>query len=153
MRKVEDIQWCIYDIDYWNYNILLNKESLNKIKAWETVKTTIYHDSYLFKSKQDIQEWMKKELLLGLLPPDEYFENNELAIVRPHNNRTDKIAIDISKELVDNLIKSGLDSYNYCYNTRWNKMIFYVNDSEKKKELNEKLIKQKSIHSKHKKWK
>ena len=140
MNNLEDTQWCIFDLDHSNYIFSLNRESLNKIKNWEKIKTTIYHDSYLFKSKNDLKEWMKKELIIWLLWNNESEEQSEV-IVKPYWKESQNVIIEISNSLIENLMNCKLNDYEYCFNSRGNKMNFYVNDSWKKEDLNERLNK------------
>ena len=139
----EGTEWCIFDLDYSNYLFSLNRDSINKIKNWEKKESTIYHNSYLFKSKEDLQERMKKELILWLLS-----DNNSEIIVEPYEKGSKQVIIRISKNLLENLINSEWDNYEICYNSRWNKMNFYINDSSEKKELNQKIDSLKEKYSK-----
>lgn len=105
MHNSENTQWCIFDLDHSNYIFSLDRESLNKIKNWEKLKTTIYHDSYLFKSKKDLKEWMKKELIIWLLSNNEP-EGQPEVIVRPYWKESQNVIIEISNSLIENLMNS-----------------------------------------------
>ena len=150
MGRTSDTQWCIFNLNSCNYEFSLKKETLNKIKEWKSVNTTIYHDSYSFRTKEDIQERMKKQLVLWLLSEEERSEENTEVVVRPHKHKSEKIMIDISENLLDELMQSESDKYSYCYSNRWNKMIFYINESENKQALNERIKFQKNLHAKKK---
>ena len=148
MEKTEDAQWCIYSIDYWNYSISLGEEALKKIKSWENVTATIYHDSYLFRGKEDIRERMRRELVLWLLSDQEYSEKNRDVIMRSMDEESKKVIVDISKNLVDNLLQSEGNESWYCYNTRWNKISFYTKGSPDSEKLEERIELLKKLYKK-----
>lgn len=139
-------EWCIFNLDHWDYNFLLNKSSINKIKNWEKICSTIYHDSYYLKNKDDIQERMKKELIIWLLSSNEDQANQQEVIVTPYTKESKKVTIKISNNLLENLLKSEWDIYEYCYNSRGNKMDFFINESPKKDDLNEEIT---SLEERH----
>ena len=138
MHNSENTQWCIFDLDHSNYIFSLDRESLNKIKNWEKLKTTIYHDSYLFKSKKDLKEWMKKELIIWLLSNNEP-EGQPEVIVRPYWKESQNVIIEISNSLIENLMNSEWNDYEYCFNSRGNKMNFYTDNNPKRKEINQRI--------------
>lgn len=137
-QKSENTEWCIFYLDYSNYSLSLNKNTINKIKNWEEIKSTIYHDSHLFKTKEDIQERMKKELIIWLKNNDSTEKYNDI-IIEPYWNKSEKVIIRISNNLLENLINSEWENYEYCLNSRGNKITFYINDNTERKELNNKL--------------
>ena len=138
-KKQENTEGWIFDLDYSNYKFSLNKNSLKKIKEWEEIKTTIYHNSYLFKTKEDLKDWMKKELIIWLLWNDS--DNQSEILIEEDWQESKEIIIKISESLLENLINTEWDSYEYCYNTRGNKIDFYINESSKKNELNNEIEK------------
>lgn len=147
-QKSENTEWCIFDLDFSNYSFSLNRNSLNKIKNWEKIKSTIYHNSYLFKTKEDLQERMKKELIIWLLWNNDWKENSEIK-VEPYEKESSKVIIRISNNLLENLINSEWNSYEYCFNSRGNKMIFYINSSTEKEELKNEIEELNKKHSKN----
>lgn len=147
MTKWENTEWWIFDLDYSNFNISLNRESLYEIKKWGKIESIIFHNSYLFKTKEDLQERMKKELIIWLTH-DDIKEGWEEVIIEPYWNTSNKVIINISNNLLENLINYEWDCYEYCLNSRGNKMNFYVNNSTDKKELNNKIEELKIKYSK-----
>ena len=147
-QKSENTEWCIFDLDFSNYSFSLNRNSLNKIKNWEKIKSTIYHNSYLFKTKEDLQERMKKELIIWLLWNNDWKENSEIK-VEPYEKESSKVIIRISNNLLENLINYEWNSYEYCFNSRGNKMIFYINSSTEKEELKNEIEELNKKHSKN----
>ena len=132
MEEKSHIQWCIYDIEHSDYNFALNRKTLNKIENWENVEMVLHHyppnDSI-----ENIQERMKKALVLGLLSDKDRVEKMTNALVKNHTKDSKDVTIKISKDLIQTLLEFKWDSfwsgYEYRYNFRWDKMIFYVNDS------------------------
>lgn len=138
-----NIEWCIYDMDSNDYSFSINKENLNKIKDWEAYKTIMYHSSWSRNSLEDIQERMKKSLILWLLSDEERRKNMTDALVKGYTKESNEITINISKRLLDTLLEFEwwltLNEYEYRYNMRWDKMYFYVNDSYDKQCLNDNI--------------
>ena len=128
----QNIEWCIYDIRHGDYNFSLNKETLNKIEDWENVEMVLHHYSDN-DSIENIQERMRKTLILGLLSNKDRREKMTNALVMDHTKESKRVTINISKELIQNLLEFKWNcfwiGYEYRYNMRWDKMIFYVKDS------------------------
>ena len=104
----------------------------------------IHHYSSHYNSIEDIQEWMKKTLILWLLSNKDRPETTTKADVRNHFKNSKEVTINISNELIENLLKFKWtvfwNGYEYRYNKHtWDKMIFYVNDSFEKECLQDNI--------------
>lgn len=127
----EHRQWAFYDIDHNDYHVSLKKSTLHKIKEWNIIKWTIVYISYgLDKMKKLTQ----KDLFLSLLSNAERSRIlNETKIIYA----SDALWMQISEKLLDTLIDTNYDDYEYRYNfIWWDKIHFYVN--EKQHAFNEK---------------
>lgn len=131
-ENLSNIEWCIYDLRHGDYNFSLNKETLNKIENWENVEMVLHHypDN---DSVENIQERMRKTLILGLLSDKDRREKMTNALVTHHTKESKRVTINISKELIQALSEFKwnhfFSGYEYRYNIGWDKMIFYVEDS------------------------
>ena len=130
-KKSDNIEWCIYDIEHHDYNFSLNKETLDKISNWENVEMVLHH--YPRGSIEDIQERMRKDLVLWLLSEKDRRYRMTNALVINHARDSKRVTINLAKELIETLSEFKWDSfasgYEYRYNLAWDKMIFYVYDS------------------------
>ena len=136
-EDLSNIEWCFYNIDKHDYSFSLNKETLNKIKNWENAEMVMYHYTSHSNSIESIQEWMKKTLILWLLSNKDRQERETNADVRNHFRDSKEVTINISNELIENLLKFKWSVFWNGYHCRYNKytrdkMIFYVNDSFEK---------------------
>ena len=136
-EDLSNLEWCIYNIDKHDYSFSLNKETLNKIKNWEKAEMVMHHYTPHGNSIESIQEWMKKNLILWLLSNQDRLKSKTNADIKNHFRDSKEVTINISNELIENLLKFKWtvfwNGYEYRYNKRtWDKMIFYVNDSFEK---------------------
>ena len=131
LDDIMKIEWWIYDIDHNDYSLSLNKDSLEKVLAWEELKRTLYLSSHNF-SIDDVQEWMRKELIIWLLSDEDRANEMTDALVKWNNKPSEKVSLKIARNLLENLLGfewgSFSDSYDYRYNMRWDKILFYVLD-------------------------
>lgn len=136
----KNIEWCIYDMDHNDYSFSINKETLNQIKNWEEFRTTMYYSSSQRKSLEDIQQRMRKNLIIWLLSDEERRKNMTDALVKNYKRESEEVIMNISNRLLENLLEFEwwypLDEYEYRYNMRWDKMYFYMNDSYNRQWLN-----------------
>lgn len=136
----KNIEWCIYDMDHNDYSFSINKETLNQIKSWEEFRTTMYYSSSQRKSLEDIQQRMRKNLIIWLLSDEERRKNMTDALVKSYKRESEEVIMNISNRLLENLLEFEwwypLDEYEYRYNMRWDKMYFYMNDSYNRQWLN-----------------
>ena len=138
LDEIKKIEGGIYDIDHNDYSVSLNKESLQNILNWKEIKRTLYLSSHSIDS---IQEWMRKELIIWLLSDKERNKEMTEALVKGNQKDSEKVSINISKRLLENLLafegNSFSDSYDYRYNMRWDKILFYVtNEWRNRRRLN-----------------
>ena len=142
MDKKEYIEWWIYDVDHNDYSFSLNKDSLNNVINWENIKTTLYY-SFNWKSIDEVENWMKKDLVMCLLSDEECRKKMSEAIAQNNNKESAQITVKISKRLLENLLKFKWSifwwDFEYRYNAMGDKMHFYVNDSFDKKWLSDDL--------------
>ena len=142
MNEKTWIEWGIFDAEHNDYSFSLNKNTLRKINDWESIQTILYYN-FNWKSINDFENWMRKKLVICLLSDDERRKNMSDAIVLNYTKESELVTIKISKHLLDNLLDfewwSFSDDYEYRYNTGWDKMHFYVNDSHSKTMLNDSL--------------
>lgn len=133
----QDIEWWIYDMDHNDYFLSFNKNTIQKIKDWEVSESVIFYTSQNH-SLQDIEEYMRKKLILWLLSDEDRKNKMSNAVV---NKDWKNVFINISKDLLDTLLafKSNYicHAYEYRYNTHWDKMQFYVDDNYQKTCLND----------------
>lgn len=125
MEKEPHIQWAFYDVDHYDYYISLNKNSLEKIKEWNIIKSKIVYSSFdIEQNKKMIQ----KKLFITLLTDEERKKNrSETKFIRSD----EKVCLKISNYLLNNLIEANLEDYEHRYDAMWNKIHFLIADSEK----------------------
>lgn len=132
-EDLSNIEWCIYDIDHHDYKFSLNKETLNKIKNWEKAEMVMYHYISHGELIKNIQERMRKTLILWLLSNENRRKEMTNAVVKNHSKDSKEVIINISNELIENLLEfkwsAFWNSYDYRYNIGWDKMMFYKDNS------------------------
>ncbi len=142
MDGKEYIEWWIYDVDHNDYFFSLNKDSLSKVINWESIKTTLYY-SFNWKSIDEVENWIKKDLVMCLLSDEERRKKMSEAIAQNNNKDSTKVTIKISKKLLENLLEFEWSmfwgDFEYRYNVRGDKMHFYMNDSFDRKWLSDNL--------------
>ena len=129
LEEIRKLEWCIYDVDHNDYSVSLNKDSLQKVLDWEEIKRTLYVSSH---SIEDIQEWMRKELFIWLLSDEDRKKQMTEAYVTWNQKDSETVRMNISNQLLENLLAfewgTFSDSYDYRYNMRGDKILFYVLD-------------------------
>lgn len=129
LDEIRKLEWCIYDVDHNDYSVSLNKDSLQKVLDWEEIKRTLYVSSH---SIEDIQEWMRKELFIWLLSDEDRKKQMTEAYVTWNQKDSETVRMNISNQLLENLLAfewgTFSDSYDYRYNMRGDKILFYVLD-------------------------
>jgi len=124
MEKESHIQWALYDVDHYDYYISLNKETLEKIKEWNIIKSKIVYSSYDYEQNKKM---IQKKLFITLLTNEERIKNRwETKFI--HTN--EKVWLKISNYLLNTLIEANLEDYEHRYDTMWNKIHFLIADSE-----------------------
>ena len=93
------IDWWIYDIDHNDYSLSLNKDSLEKVLAWEELKRTLYLSSHNL-SIDDVQEWMRKELIIWLLSDEDRANEMTDALVKWNNKPSEKVSLKIENVIL-----------------------------------------------------
>ena len=126
-------EWVIFEKSNQDYFFLLDEESLKKISNWENIETELFFHSQN-ESTNNIKEKTKKELTLNLLTEDERRKEMTNTII---NQSINIVNIKISKELIENILNSQNDHYEYRYNKTLDKMHFYIKDSLNKEILKE----------------
>jgi len=124
MEKEPHIQWAFYDVDHYDYYISLNKETLEKIKEWNIIKSKIVYSSYDYEKNQKM---IQKKLFITLLTNEERKKNRwETKFIRTE----EKVWLKISNYLLNNLIEDNPEDYEHRYDTMWNKIHFLIADSK-----------------------
>ena len=130
LDEMSKIEWCIFDIDHNDYSLSLNKDSVKKVLSWDEIKRTLYIS---WHSLDEIQEWMRKELIIWLLSDDDRKKEMTEACVKWIRKDSEVVRMNISNKLLENLLAfewGGFsDSYDYRYNMRGDKILFYVLDN------------------------
>ena len=154
------IEWWFYDTFRKNFCISINSDSIENIKNWKNVRINIFCLS-------ELRETTIKELSF-LLMTDEEFQTAKEAAKQEESTEIiwsqsiveelpNEIRIKISKQLLDDLLWHGWDSFEYCNDSnKWhnnhqeNTMEFLVKDfvryGKKKKRNKEKSRLQDSIN-------
>ena len=128
MGKESHIQWAFYCVDNSDYYVSLKKDTLNKIKEWNIIKSKI-----VFLTNKDIKQLVQKKLFITLLTDEERIKNrSETKFV----HTTDSIWLKISNKLLNILIEGNPEDYEHRYDAMWNKIHFLIDESERP--LNEK---------------
>lgn len=83
IEDLQNLEWCIFDIDHNDYFFSLDKETINKINDWEE-RVVVLHHSSSSDCLNDIQERMRKELVLWLLSNEERRKEMTDAVVKNH---------------------------------------------------------------------
>lgn len=132
-EDLSNLEWCIYDIDHHDYDFSLNRETLNKIKNWEKAEMVMHYYTPHGNSIEDIQESMRKTLILWLLSNKDRIKIMTDAVVKNHFRTSKEVTINISNELIENLLEfkwsAFWNGYEYRYNIGWDKITFYIDDS------------------------
>jgi hypothetical protein len=124
MEKESHIQWALYDVDHYDYYISLNKETLEKIKEWNIIKSKIVYSSYDYEQNKKM---VQKKLFITLLTEKERRKNRwETKFIRTD----EKVWLKISNYLLNNLIEANLEDYEHRYDAMWNKIHFLINETE-----------------------
>ena len=126
-------EWVIFEKSNQDYFFILDEESLKKISNWENIETELFFHSQN-ENTNNIKEKTKKELTLSLLTEDERKKEMTNTII---NQSINIVNIKISKELIENILNSQNDHYEYRYNKTSDKMHFYIKDSLNKEILKE----------------
>lgn len=126
-------EWVIFEKSNQDYFFLLDEKSLKKISNWENIETELFFHSQN-ENTNNIKEKTKKELTLSLLTEDERKKEMTNTII---NQSINIVNIKISKELIENILNSQNDHYEYRYNKTSDKMHFYIKDSLNKEILKE----------------
>lgn len=123
MEQESHIQWAIYCTNNFDYYISLNRDTLDKIKGWNIVKSKI-----VILSDEDIKERTQKNLFITLLTEEERKkERQETKIIQT----TDKVWLKISDRLLNILIEENPEDYEHRYNAMWDKIHFLIKDEER----------------------
>lgn len=123
MEKESHIQWAFYCVDNFDYYVSLNQDTLNKIKEWNIIKSKI-----VFLTNEDIKKLVQKKLFITLLTDEERIKNRrETKII----HTTDSVWLKISNRLLNILIKENPEDYEHRYDTRWNKIHFLIDETER----------------------
>ena len=153
-ENISHIQWAIYCADNFDYYISLNRDTLNKIKEWNIIKSKIV---YLSNKEEIIRNLTQKNLFITLLTDEERIKNRWETMI---TDTTDSVCLKISNRLLDILIgdnseeewkkdseeewkkdpekksKDGPEHYEHRYNVMQDKMHFLIKNE--KKPFNEK---------------
>ena len=124
MEKESHIQWAIYDVDHYDYYVSLNKETLEKIKEWNIIKSKIVYSSYDYEQNKKM---IQKKLFITLLSEEERRKNRwETKFIRTD----EKVWLKISNYLLNTLIEANLEDYEHRYDAMWNKIHFLINETK-----------------------
>ncbi len=130
MWKESHIKWALYDVDHYDYYISLNKETLEKIKEWNIIKSKIVYSSYDYEQNKKM---IQKKLFITLLTDEERKKNRwETKFIRSD----EKVCLKISERLLNILIDENPQDYEHRYDAMWNKIHFLIDETERP--LNEK---------------
>jgi len=124
MEEESHIQWAFYDLDHMDYYVSLNKETLEKIKEWNIIKSKIV---YVADKMEDMKKMVQKKLFILLSTKEERLKNRKETIIIRTN---DKVWLKISNELLNTLIEYNPKDYEYRYDTMRNKIHFLINDTQ-----------------------
>jgi hypothetical protein len=125
MEKIPHIQWALYDVDHYDYYVSLNKDSLEKIKEGNIIKSKIVYSSFDIEQNTKM---IQKKLFITLLTDEERQKNrSETKFI--HTN--EKVWLKISNYLLNNLIEANLEDYEHRYDAMWNKIHFLVANPKK----------------------
>lgn len=122
MKNESHVQWAFYDVDHMDYYVSLKKETLDKIKQWDVIKSKI-----VYFSEENIKDLIQKTLFITLLTNEERENRSETRII----HCDDKVWLKISDRLLNILIEEHPEDYEHRYDMMWNKMHFLVDDIEK----------------------
>ena len=123
MEKESHVQWAFYDVDHMDYRVSLNKETLDKVKQWNIIKSKI-----VYYSKNGIKDMVQKKLFITLLTDEERNKDmRETKFIRSD----EKVCLKISNYLLNELITENPEDYEHRYDMMWNKIHFLVDDVEK----------------------
>lgn len=122
MKQESHVQWAIYCTNNFDYYISLNRDTLEKIKDWNIVKSKI-----VILADKEIKEHVQKKLFITLLTDEE--RKNELKETK-FIHTPDKIWLKISDRLLNILMEENPEDYEHRYNTMWDKIHFLIKDEE-----------------------
>jgi len=117
------IQWGILDVDSNDYYISIDKETLNKIKEWNIIKSKI-----VLSTNKDIKKMVQKKLFITLLTDEEKDKKLSETVLR---NNTERVILKISNNLLTILIENNPEDYQVRYEKTWNKIHFLIDDSDR----------------------
>ena len=124
MNKESHIQWIYYNMNNSDYYVSLERETLQHIKEWKTVKSKIVY--YHSRDFDQIEKMVQKKLLMILLIDKNHSKyRKEVKII----DTGDEIWFKISEWLLNALIEWELGEYQHRYDTI-NKMHFLVGEPE-----------------------
>lgn len=116
-------QWDIYDINHYDHYISLNEDTLQKIKEWCLIKSKIVYSSNNLNEKKNL---IQRELRICMLEESERRNIlNEVKII----NTPEYVWLKISQRLLELLVETNVNDYEYRYNWRWDKIHFYIKDN------------------------
>ena len=125
MEKEPHIQWAVYDVDHHDYYVSLNKETLEKIKEWNIIKSKIVYSSYDYEQNKKM---IQKKLFITLLTDEERIKNrSETKFIRTE----EKVWLKISNRLLNILIEGNPEDYEHRYDAMWNKIHFLIANPER----------------------
>ncbi len=124
MEKESHIQWAIYDVDHYDYYVSLNKETLQKIKEWNIIKSRIVFSSYDYETNKKL---VQKDLYITLLSDEDRNKNFwETKFIRT----CEKVWLKISNQILDILINENPKDYEHRYDMMWNKIHFLIKETK-----------------------
>ena len=149
-RTDKDLEWWMFKVNHRDFFITLNKESLLKVLNWENLESELYWN-WDWIDMTELDKWVKKELTFCLLSDSERRENLTEALPIWNYRESEKVTIKISKDLLDKISKHEwgfwYEAYEYRYDTWWNKMFFYVNDSFWREQLKDNIDFYKKVYN------
>lgn len=149
-RTDKNLEWWMFEVDHRDFFIALNQESLLKILNWEELKSELYW-RWNWINIRELDKRVKKELTFCLLSDTERTENLTEALPIWNRKDSEKVTIKISEDLLDKISKYKwgywYEAYEYRYDTMWNKMHFYINDSFWKEQLKDNIDFTKKVYN------
>jgi len=149
-RTNENLEWWMFNVNNRDYFITLNKENLSKVLNWEELKTELYWTRDWINMRK-LDKWVRKELTFCLISDSERRENLTEALPDDNRKESERVKIKISKDLLEKLLDyewgAFANAYQYRYDTRWNKMHFYVNESFERERLKDDIDFYKKVYN------
>ena len=137
-ENFEKLEGCEFDIDHRDYFMAINKDTIKWILEWTDVKMNLYLKSCNIWLNE-MTESMRKELIISILSDEDRRKEMSETVFKDSWKYSDKIRLNISEHLLNNLQNfkwtSFWDAYEYRYNVWWDKINFYVHDSYWKRRL------------------